>query len=110
MGVVGFRYQGDNLKAANLMFFQMAQSLGLSTLGAEPESEDGQHSRVWTGRWVSLIQREVGRRIWWNLVLLDWTLAPSYSYSCSIQPDQSEFLSMWRDYPNCMPSQNCFTR
>lgn len=45
---------------------------------------------MWKGRWESLIQREIGRRIWWNLVFLDWSLAPSYNYASSIQPDQSE--------------------
>ncbi|ORY21258.1 hypothetical protein BCR39DRAFT_569954 [Naematelia encephala] len=67
---------------------KMAQGLGLSRLGAEQQSVDGKPLPMWTGRWGSLIQREVGRRIWWNLVFLDWALAPSYNFSCSIQPDQ----------------------
>lgn len=67
---------------------KMAQGLGLSRLGAEQQSVDGKPLPMWTGRWESLIQREVGRRIWWNLVFLDWSLAPSYNFSCSIQPDQ----------------------
>nr|ODN88678.1 nuclear protein [Cryptococcus depauperatus CBS 7841] len=66
---------------------KMAQGLGLSRLGAEQQAVDGKPLPMWTGRWESLIQREVGRRIWWNLVFLDWSLAPSYNYSCSIQPD-----------------------
>ncbi|WVR04862.1 hypothetical protein IAU60_001874 [Kwoniella sp. DSM 27419] len=67
---------------------KMAQGLGLSRLGAEQQAVDGKPLPMWTGRWESLIQREVGRRIWWNLVFLDWSLAPSYNFSCSIQPDQ----------------------
>ncbi|KAK8847674.1 hypothetical protein IAR55_005533 [Kwoniella newhampshirensis] len=67
---------------------KMAQGLGLSRLGAEQQSIDGKPLPMWTGRWESLIQREVGRRIWWNLVFLDWALAPSYNFSCCIQPDQ----------------------
>ncbi|WVQ77583.1 hypothetical protein IAR50_007271 [Cryptococcus sp. DSM 104548] len=67
---------------------KMAQGLGLSRLGAEQQIIDGKPLPMWTGRWESVIQREVGRRIWWNLVFLDWSLAPSYNYSCSIQPDQ----------------------
>ncbi|OCF33762.1 nuclear protein [Kwoniella heveanensis CBS 569] len=67
---------------------KMAQGLGLSRLGAEQQVVDGKPLPMWTGRWESLIQREVGRRIWWNLVFLDWSLAPSYNFSCSIQPDQ----------------------
>ena len=44
--------------------------------------------QFWTGQWTSLIQREVGRRIWWNLVFLDWALAPAYNFACCISPDQ----------------------
>lgn len=67
---------------------KMAQGLGLSRLGAEQQSVEGRPLPMWKGRWESLIQREVGRRIWWNLVFLDWSLAPSYNYASSIQPDQ----------------------
>lgn len=67
---------------------KMAQGLGLSRLGAEQQSVDGRPLPMWKGRWESLIQREVGRRIWWNLVFLDWSLAPSYNFACSIHPDQ----------------------
>ena len=61
----------------------MAQNLGMSRLGAEQQAENGKPLSTWTGRWESLIQREVGRRIWWNLVFLEWSLAPSYSFSTS---------------------------
>lgn len=74
----------------------MAQGLGLNRLGAEQQAPEGKLLPMWTGRWESLIQREVGRRIWWNLVFLDWAMAPSYSFSCSIHPDQSEFLDAVR--------------
>lgn len=53
----------------------------MSRLGAEQQSVDGKPLPMWTGRWSSLIQREVGRRIWWNLVSLDWLMAPSYGYT-----------------------------
>lgn len=71
----------------------MAQGLGLSRLGSETQGAEGEERAMpmWKGRWESLIQREVGRRIWWNLVFLDWSLAPSYNYASSIQPDQSGF-------------------
>ena len=59
----------------------MAQGLGLSRLGAEPEGGVDKPLPMWTGRWESLIQREVGRRVWWNLVFLDWAQASSYSHS-----------------------------
>ncbi|KAL1407004.1 hypothetical protein Q8F55_006417 [Vanrija albida] len=69
---------------------KMAQGLGLSRLGSEQQGTEGEERSMpmWKGRWESLIQREVGRRIWWNLVFLDWSLAPSYNYASSIQPDQ----------------------
>jgi hypothetical protein len=79
--------------------------MGLSRLGAEadPKARD---PPKWRTPWESVIKREVGRRLWWNvrvfllrkaawthtfafqLVFLDWSLAPSYNFSSSIQPDQ----------------------
>ncbi|KAL7419070.1 hypothetical protein Q5752_005906 [Cryptotrichosporon argae] len=67
---------------------KMAQGLGLSRLGSEQQAVDGRDVPMWKGRWESVVQREVGRRIWWNLVFLDWALAPSYNFACCIQPDQ----------------------
>lgn len=64
----------------NADMVQMAQNLGMSRLGSEQQAEDGKPLATWTGRWESLVQREVGRRIWWNLVSLEWALAPSYSF------------------------------
>lgn len=65
----------------------MAQNLGMSRLGSEQQAVDGKPLATWTGRWESLIQREVGRRIWWNLVNLEWALAPSYSFcTASVAP------------------------
>ncbi|KAJ9094899.1 hypothetical protein QFC19_007755 [Naganishia cerealis] len=66
---------------------KMAQGMGLSRLGAEadPSSRD---PPKWRTPWESVVKREVGRRLWWNLVFLDWSLAPSYNFSSSIQPDQ----------------------
>lgn len=84
----------------------MAQGLGLSRLGAEQQAIDGKPLPMWIGRWSSLIQREVGRRVWWNLVFLDWALAPSYNFSSAIQPDQSmslhpifgiQYTVLWKD-------------
>ncbi|EIW71088.1 hypothetical protein TREMEDRAFT_11544, partial [Tremella mesenterica DSM 1558] len=67
---------------------KMAQSLGMSRLGAEEPANDEKGSPMWTGRWESLIQREVGRRTWWNLVYLDWSQAPSYHNQSCVTPDQ----------------------
>lgn len=80
----------DRARGSELIY-QMAQGLGLSRLGAESTSSgQAKSSPMWTGRWESVIEREVGRRIWWNLVFLDWALSPSYNFSCSIHPDQSK--------------------
>lgn len=81
--VLGLRFVPLALMAS--LMSKMAQGMGLSRLGGE-----GAQSAKWTGQWASLTQREVGRRLWWNLVFLDWNIAPSYHYSSSIQPNQSE--------------------
>ncbi|KAL7410872.1 hypothetical protein BDY24DRAFT_397888 [Mrakia frigida] len=60
---------------------KIAQMMGINRLGAEDPS------RRWGGRWESLITREVGRRCWWNLVFLDWSLAPAYGYAATIHPE-----------------------
>ena len=36
----------------------------------------------------SAFKREMGRRVWWSLTYLDWSMAPSYNYAYSIHPDQ----------------------
>ncbi|EOQ99859.1 Activator of stress s 1 [Wallemia ichthyophaga EXF-994] len=77
---------------------KIAQNLGLSRLGDEdslahdgaiaPESR-GSKKFSWVGMWSCVITREVGRRIWWNLVQLDWFLAASHNYSYTIHPCQN---------------------
>ncbi len=67
---------------------KMAQNMGLSRLGSEGEATPDSPAPNWKAPWQSLIKRETGRRLWWNLVFLDWSLAPSYNYASSIQPDQ----------------------
>lgn len=44
----------------------MAQGMGLSRLGAEadPSSRD---PPKWRTPWESVVKREVGRRLWWNV-------------------------------------------
>lgn len=44
----------------------MAQGMGLSRLGAEadPKARD---PPKWRTPWESVIKREVGRRLWWNV-------------------------------------------
>jgi hypothetical protein len=45
----------------------MGQGMGLSRLGAEPDLQPGEEPPVWKAPWESLIKREVGRRLWWNV-------------------------------------------
>jgi hypothetical protein len=48
----------------------MAQGMGLSRLGGEPDVKPGKEPPKWKAPWESLIKREVGRRLWWNVSLL----------------------------------------
>lgn len=48
---------------------KVAQNLGLSRLGEESAS------KTWPPAWKSFRTRETGRRVWWNLVTLDWSHA-----------------------------------
>ncbi len=49
------------------MVWQIGTNMGLSRLGAERPNLGTSDPR-WVGRWSSIVDREVGRRIWWNLV------------------------------------------
>ncbi|WVQ86192.1 hypothetical protein IAT38_008360 [Cryptococcus sp. DSM 104549] len=63
---------------------KIAQSLGLQRLGSED-----QPSTAWPAAWRDPARRDVGRRIWWNLVYLDWSFAPSYGWTYCIHPSQN---------------------
>ncbi|TIB79927.1 hypothetical protein E3Q22_02212 [Wallemia mellicola] len=72
---------------------KIAQNLGLSRLGGENHAlDDVKNSRKSqrSGMWASVVTREVGRRIWWNLVMLDWFLAGPHNYNYSIHPSQNK--------------------
>ncbi|KAL0574464.1 hypothetical protein V5O48_007503, partial [Marasmius crinis-equi] len=62
---------------------KIAQNLGLDRL----ESETDQKS--YNGPWKSLVRREVGRRVWWNLIYNDWSNAAAHNGVYAIFPMQT---------------------
>ncbi|KAG7088968.1 hypothetical protein E1B28_012913 [Marasmius oreades] len=62
---------------------KIAQNLGLARLGSENEN------RVYTGPWKSIVRREIGRRVWWNLIFNDWSHAAAHNGVYSIHPTQN---------------------
>ncbi|SGY79044.1 BQ5605_C008g05021 [Microbotryum silenes-dioicae] len=68
-----------------------ATNLGLSRLGWETDG------KKWPPAWKSFRRRETGRRIWWGLVVLDWSHAQAHNGTSD--PKSS--------VPDCVhPSQN----
>ncbi|ORY91511.1 fungal-specific transcription factor domain-domain-containing protein [Leucosporidium creatinivorum] len=62
---------------------KVAQNLGLSRLGAESAS------KKWPEAWKSFRTRETGRRVWWNLVTLDWSHAQAHNGTYCVHPSQN---------------------
>ncbi|KAG8729741.1 hypothetical protein FRC12_020759, partial [Ceratobasidium sp. 428] len=58
---------------------RLAHSMGLAKLGTEP---------VGSVPPPGLLRRELKRRVWWNLVFLDWYLSPMAGYTYLIHPAQ----------------------
>jgi hypothetical protein len=59
------------LSFKSVLALQIAQNMGLSRLGPEPTDPNVTAetiSKRFGSRWVSAIDREVGRRVWANLV------------------------------------------
>lgn len=55
---------------------KIGQNLGLNRL--EEEASD----KTWAPLWSSRLQREIGRRVWWTFVCLDWSHAVAHGSSC----------------------------
>lgn len=55
----------------------------MSRLGPE------QQGKIWPEPWDSLVTREIGRRVWWNMVSLDHSFAEAHGVYYSIHPDQN---------------------
>ncbi|KAJ8075028.1 hypothetical protein PM082_019355 [Marasmius tenuissimus] len=62
---------------------KMAQNLGMSRLPSESEG------RSYPKMWQSVVKREVARRVWWNLVFMDWSQASFSNGFYSIHPTQA---------------------
>ncbi|KAB5593921.1 transcriptional regulatory protein [Ceratobasidium theobromae] len=58
---------------------RIAHSTGLSKLGSEPQGQIPP---------PGLRKRELGRRVWWNIVFLDWYLSPTVAHSYLVHPAQ----------------------
>ena len=69
---------------------QIAQNLGLSRLGGESGPQT-----VWPTRWQSLIKREIGRRVWWNLAYLDWSYAQAHQMSYCVSVGKTVFRDQY---------------
>ncbi|KAL1410680.1 hypothetical protein Q8F55_004699 [Vanrija albida] len=62
---------------------KIAQNLGLNRLEAE------EAGKVWTALWDTRLRREIGRRVWWCFVSLDWAHAIAHGSSYSVHPSQN---------------------
>ncbi|CUA77143.1 potential fungal transcription factor with N terminal zinc cluster domain most similar to that of HAP1 [Rhizoctonia solani] len=58
---------------------RIGYSMGLSKLGSEPVGQVPA---------PGLRERELRRRVWWNIVFMDWYLSPSVGHSYLIHPAQ----------------------
>lgn len=61
---------------------KVAQNLGLSRLATETESRKA----VWPEAWKSFRRREIGRRVWWNLVSFKTVAPPSSESALTFSP------------------------
>ncbi|KAJ9100658.1 hypothetical protein QFC21_003703 [Naganishia friedmannii] len=76
--------------------FLMAQGMGLSRLGAEADPSTRDPPK-WRAPWESVIKREVGRRLWWNVN--DEDISDSYPLEpkpLSVRTDMSYHLARLR--------------
>ncbi|KAF9257831.1 hypothetical protein L218DRAFT_1080713 [Marasmius fiardii PR-910] len=62
---------------------RIAQNLGLDRLFVESNKKS--HS----GLWKSIVRREVGRRVWWNLIHTEWSNAGAHNGAYAIFPSQN---------------------
>ncbi|KAG7086142.1 hypothetical protein E1B28_002101 [Marasmius oreades] len=62
---------------------KIAQNLGIDRLGTEYDR------KTYLGPWKSVVRREVGRRVWWNLIHNEWSNAATHHGSYSIIPSQN---------------------
>ncbi|KAK8845281.1 hypothetical protein IAR55_005994 [Kwoniella newhampshirensis] len=64
---------------------KIAQNLGLHRLG----KEDVGLETSWPKPWQNPLHREIGRRVWWNIVFLDWSHALSHGMTYCVHSRQN---------------------
>ncbi|KAG7096233.1 hypothetical protein E1B28_003682 [Marasmius oreades] len=62
---------------------KIAQILGVDRLGTESDRKS------YPGPWKSVVRREVGRRVWWNLIHNEWSNAATHNGAYTIVPSQN---------------------
>lgn len=62
---------------------KIAQNLGLNRLQEEAPG------KVWSPLWRSRLRRELGRRVWWTFVALDWSNAIAHGSTYQVVPMQN---------------------
>ncbi|GMK58036.1 hypothetical protein CspeluHIS016_0500680 [Cutaneotrichosporon spelunceum] len=62
---------------------KMAQNLGMNRLEAEAAD------KVWSPVWNTRMRREMGRRVWWTFVSLDWAHAIAHGSTYVVHPSQN---------------------
>ncbi|WWD22223.1 hypothetical protein CI109_106714 [Kwoniella shandongensis] len=84
--------QGDNADGAADAHWaligsavKIAQNLGLHRLG----NEDVGLETSWPKPWQDPLKREIGRRVWWNIVYLDWSHALSHGMTYCVHSKQN---------------------
>ncbi|ORY35307.1 fungal-specific transcription factor domain-domain-containing protein [Naematelia encephala] len=85
----GYQYDTENSHDSHWAMIgsavKIAQNLGLHRLG----SEDLASKTAWPSPWKSPLRREIGRRVWWNIVYLDWSHALSHGTTYCVHPNHS---------------------
>lgn len=88
----GYQYNVDSAADSHWALMgsavKVAHNLGLARLGGE---HDGR-VRSWPAAWKDPLRREIGRRVWWNIVYLDWSHAMSHGTTYCVHPSQNYTL------------------
>ncbi|KAK4057475.1 hypothetical protein OIO90_001544 [Microbotryomycetes sp. JL221] len=86
MGVYQFNIDEQSDAAWSILgtAIKVAQNIGLHRLGAETEAR----KQLWPEAWKSFAKREMGRRVWWALVMLDWSHAIAHGGAYTAHPSQ----------------------
>ncbi|KAK4057888.1 hypothetical protein OIO90_001107 [Microbotryomycetes sp. JL221] len=89
MGVYAYNSETDADHHWSLLgsAIKAAQNLGLSRLGAESQDKH------WPLAWSSFKRREIGRRVWYGLVVLDWSHAQAHNGAYSVHTSQNHSVA-----------------